>query len=169
MPMQRIAFQRQCETQQCSSVACRINALASLCTCRAPQFCAFARPLAANPTQCRATPAMPTPFFAPPSPVDAVLFQSHSEPCLSVAHLFHRRAQPCRRSRCLANPQHHRAAHFSSTATLIKAALLRCHSYQVSALPLLICATPCESVAKQYSSTLRSAAAVVRHAAAYAP
>lgn len=41
MPMQHIAFQRQCETQQCSSVACRINALASLCTCFfAPRFSA---------------------------------------------------------------------------------------------------------------------------------
>lgn len=31
MPMLSNAFQRQCETQQCGSVACRINALASLC------------------------------------------------------------------------------------------------------------------------------------------
>lgn len=41
MPMLSNAFQRQCETQQCGSVACRINALASLCTCLfAPRFSA---------------------------------------------------------------------------------------------------------------------------------
>ena len=69
--------------RQCSSVACRINALASLCTCFfAPRFSAPSHVLwPLIPRSAGHTPAIPTPFFAPPSPVDAVLFRCNFSLC----------------------------------------------------------------------------------------
>jgi len=81
--MQHIAFQR---LRVC--VAVQFRRLSYQCPCfsmhllfRAALFCAYARPLAAKPTQCRATPAMPMPFFAPPSPRVAVLRRRNFSLC----------------------------------------------------------------------------------------
>lgn len=81
--MQRIAFQRQCEAQHCSSIACRINALASLCICFfAPRFSAPLHVLwPLIPRSAGHIPAIPTPFFAPPPPRVAVLLRCNFSLC----------------------------------------------------------------------------------------
>ena len=85
MPMQRIAFQRRRvgAAVQLRRPSYRIDALASLSTCFfAPRFSAPSHVLwPLIPRSAGHTPAIPTPFFAPPSPVDAVLFRCNFSLC----------------------------------------------------------------------------------------
>ena len=136
MPMQRIAFQRQCETQQCSSVALRIDALTSLCTCFfAPRFSAPLHVL---------WPLIPRSAWQPQQ------FQSLS----SLRH--------CKSGRVIAVPLHvssFRSAQCSSHLCRSVARLLdahRCNSsaIRVTAMPMPRSQLLSKSIAPQSSTLL---------------
>ena len=148
MPMQRIAFQRRRV-----GAAAQFLRLSYQCPCfsmhlpSAALSCAFARPLAANPTQCRSYPSnsaacprdsSPMPFFAPPLPVDAVLFrcnfslcrafpsQSTALPLLSASVPLHIGASPLQAS----------AARSCSIARLLDAHRCNSSAIRVTAMPM---------------------------------
>jgi hypothetical protein len=121
-------------------------------------FCAFARPLAANPTQCRSYPSnsaachrdsSPRPFFAPPLPVDAVLFrcnfslcrafpsQNTALPLLSASVPLHIGASPLQAS----------AARSCSIARLLDAHRCNSSAIRVTAMPM-----PRFSLLSQYTA-----------------
>ena len=88
--------------RQCISVACRINALASLCTCLAPRFSAPSHVLwPLSPRSAGHIPAIPQHVLASHRQRLSSLRHRQSMPFFSVAisrfvEPFHRRAQPCR-------------------------------------------------------------------------
>lgn len=200
MPMLSNAFQRLRV-----GAAVQLRRLSYQCPCFsmhllfcAALFCAFARPLAANPTQCRATPAMPTPFFAPPSPVDAVLFrcnfslcrafpsQSTALPLLSASVPQQIESLPLRRQSVpvlsyarlvfaqrtvqLPSPPCRRAsARCTSMQFLCHSRHCYAEAARVVSSPSLCLSNQFHSVACQCCALQNIAAAVVRHSVAYAP
>lgn len=195
MPMQRIAFQRRCETQQCSSFACRINALASLSTCFfAPRFSAPLHVLwPLSPRSAGHTPAIPQHVLASHSQTSQVIanaflrsaiasrcrsfpLQFLALPSLSIAeHSLAAADRSCSaayRSFALANRstselRHCASARYSSMQFLGNSR--HCHANATLSLLSQSTAPQSSPLLFHRSAHQCSAAAVVRHAAAYAP
>lgn len=177
MPMQHIAFQR---LRVCAAV--QFRRLSYRCPCfsmhllfRAALFCAFARPLAANPTQCRSYPSnanaflrsaiasrcrsFPLQFLALSSLSIAEHSLAAADRSCSVAYrsfalasqcsseLFHCASRLCTARHCSSHLRH-------SVARLLDAHRCNSSAIRVTAILLLSASVLGQSIAPQSSTLL---------------